>query len=328
MRDVALAAGVSAQTVSRVLSDHPNVQERTRTKVLAAVEQLGYRLNHAPRALATGKSMTVGFVTLASSFYSRAALALGVEQAARESGYAVSTATTASLDPSAVSVAINRLIEQGVDGLVIAVPLIDVDEALDKLIRVLPTVTLDGSRTSSAEVVAIDQSVAVRIATEHLLGLGHRTVWHVAGPPQWSDATSRVAGWRAALREAGCDVPPELYGDWSPESGYRNGLLLARNPDVTAVLVASDEMAFGLMRAMIESGRRIPEDVSVVGIDNIALAAYANPPLTTVSQSFEQTGRRAFLHLLRQLQEPGSTFEAELVAPELIIRATTCPPER
>ncbi len=328
MRDVALAAGVSAQTVSRVLSDHPNVQERTRTKVLAAVEQLGYRLNHMPRALATGRSMTVGFVTLASGFYSRAALALGVEQAARESGYTVNTATTASLDASAVSVAINRLIEQGVDGLIVAVPLIDLDEALEKLIRVLPTVTLDGSHTSSADVVAIDQSVAVRLATEHLLGLGHRTVWHVAGPPQWSDAISRVAGWRAALNEAGREIPPELYGDWTPESGYRNGLLLARMPDVTAVLVASDEMAFGLMRAMSELGRRIPEDVSVVGIDNIALAAYANPPLTTVSQSFEQTGRRAVVHLLRQLQEPGTTFEAEVVAPELIIRATTCPPGR
>lgn len=323
MRDVASAASVSAQTVSRVLSGHPNVQEATRARVLAAVESLGYHRNNTARALVTGKSKTVGVVSLASSFYSRASLALGIEHAARQSGYTVNTATTATLDTSAVSEAINRLILQGVDGLIIAVPLLDVDDSLEALTRLKPTVTLDGSRTSAADVVAIDQTTAVRIATKHLLDLGHRTVWHVAGPEEWNDAASRVAGWRATLEEANREVPPVLHGDWSPESGYRSGLILAKKPEVTAVLVASDEMAFGLMRAMTELGRRVPEDVSVVGIDDIALAAYATPPLTTVSQSFEATGQRAFFHLLRQMQDPDTPQEPELVTPRLIVRGTT-----
>ncbi|WP_404502765.1 LacI family DNA-binding transcriptional regulator [Arthrobacter sp. GAS37] len=326
MRDVAMVAGVSAQTVSRVLGGRPNVQEATRAKVLAAVKQLGYHRTNTARALVTGQSMTVGVLTLASGYYSRAALVLGIERAARQSEYTVNATTTDSLAIPAVSESLRQLIQQGVDGIIIAVPLLDTDDSLEALTKVVPTLTLDGARTSSADVVAVNQTMAVRLAMKHLLDLGHRTVWHVSGPPEWSDAASRVAGWRAALQEAGREVPPELHGDWSPESGYRCGLILAAMPEVTAVLVASDEMAFGVMRALAELGRRVPEDISIVGIDDIALAAYATPPLTTVSQSFEATGRRAFEHLLRQMRDPDTVQLSEAVAPTLIVRATTAPP--
>ncbi|GAB3542305.1 LacI family DNA-binding transcriptional regulator [Arthrobacter tecti] len=326
MREVAQAAQVSAQTVSRVLSNHPHVQPDTRARVLAAANKLGYRRNNTARALVTGRSKTLGVVTLATSFYSRASLALGIEHEARRSGYTVNTSTTASLASPAIGASISRLVDQGVDGLVIAVPLIDVDEPLEQLTRRVPTVVVDGSRTSAADVVAVDQAIAARLATEHLLNLGHRTVWHLAGPSEWSDSATRVIGWKQALEDAGRDVPPELHGDWTPEAGYRNGLFLGRMPEVTAVLVASDEMAFGLIRALTELGRRVPEDVSVVGIDDIALAAYSNPPLTTVRQSFEETGRRAVAHLLRQISDPELDSAPELVQPELIVRATTCAP--
>ncbi|MFJ1587973.1 LacI family DNA-binding transcriptional regulator [Streptomyces sp. NPDC088197] len=328
MADVARVAGVSAQTVSRALAGHPNVQDKTRAKVLAAVDQLGYRRNNAARMLSSGRSRTIGVVTLQTSFYSRTALTLGIERAAQEAGYAVSTATTASLDTSAIESSMLRLADQHVEGVVLAVPLIHVSRQIEQLTSAVPTITVDGSRTSATEVVAVDQSAAARLATRHLLDLGHETVWHVAGPGEWLDAASRSQGWRAVLEAEGRTVPPELTGDWSPASGYRNGLILGRIPDVTSVFVASDEMAFGVIRALHELGRRVPEDISVVGVDDIALAEYCSPSLTTVAQPFAEMGALAVSHLMRYIADPDATLEPASVEPTLVVRASTAPARR
>ncbi|MFQ6141921.1 LacI family DNA-binding transcriptional regulator [Streptomyces seoulensis] len=323
MVDVARLAGVSPQTVSRTLAGHPNVQEKTRAKVLAAVDQLGYRKNNAARMLSSGRSRTIGVVMLQTNFYSRTAVLYGIESAARDVGYTVSTATTSSLDTSAIESALSRLADQGVEGVVLAVPLTHASSRIEQLTSSIPTVTIDGSRTSATEVVAVDQSLAARLATRHLLELGHETVWHVAGPGEWLDAASRARGWRDTLEEAGRAVPPELEGDWSPASGYRNGLILGRIPDVTAVFVASDEMAFGVIRALHELGRRVPEEISVVGVDDIALAEYCSPSLTTVAQPFAQMGGLAVAHLLRHLKDPDAPVEPASVEPALIVRGST-----
>ncbi|MQY07879.1 LacI family DNA-binding transcriptional regulator [Actinomadura macrotermitis] len=328
MADVARVAGVSPQTVSRTLAGHPNVLEETRAKVLAAVEQLGYRKNNAARVLSSGRSRTIGVVTLQTGFFSRAAVMYGIESAAREAGYSVSNATTASLDTSAIEDALSRLVEQGVEGVVLAVPLIHVSRRIEQLTRSMPTVAIDGSRTSATEVVAVDQAQAARLATRHLLELGHETVWHVAGPGQWLDAASRVQGWRDTLEEAGRAVPPELEGDWTPASGYRSGLILRQIPDVTAVFVASDEMAFGVIRALHEAGRRVPDDISVVGVDDIALAEYCSPSLTTVAQPFPEIGAMAVSHLMRHLADRDAVPEPTSVEPALIVRASTAPVRR
>ncbi|MEU6485653.1 LacI family DNA-binding transcriptional regulator [Streptomyces sp. NPDC046887] len=325
MADVARTAGVSAQTVSRVLSGHPHVQERTRAKVLAAVEQLGYRRNNAARMLSSGRSRTIGVVTLQTTFYSRAAVTSGIEHAAQAAGYAVSTATTTSLDTSAIEAALSRLADQGVEGVILSVPLVHTSPRIEQLTRAVPTITIDGSRTDTTEVVAVDQTLAARLATRHLLDLGHETVWHIAGPERWLEAGSRCDGWRATLEEAGRPVPPPLEGDWSPASGYRNGLILGRIPDATAVFVASDEMAFGVIRALAELGRRVPEDVSLVSVDDIELAAYCSPPLTTVAQPFTRTGELAVAHLLRHIAAPDAVALPETVEPQLVIRASTAP---
>ncbi|WP_214411562.1 LacI family DNA-binding transcriptional regulator [Sphaerisporangium fuscum] len=328
MADVARVAGVSPQTVSRALAGHPNVQEKTRAKVLAAVDQLGYRKNNAARVLSSGRSRNIGVVMLQTSFYSRITLMYGIESAAREAGYSVSTATTASLDTSAIEDALSRLEGQGVEGVILAVPLIHVSRRIEQLTGSVPTVTIDGSRTSATEVVAVDQSLAARLATRHLLDLGHETVWHVSGPREWLDAASRTQGWRDTLEAEGRTVPPELEGDWSPESGYRNGLILGRIPDVTAVFVASDEMAFGVIRALHELGRRVPDDISVVGVDDIALAQYCSPSLTTVAQPFAEMGALAVSHLVRHLTDPDAAPEPASVEPTLIVRASTAPAGR
>ncbi|SFR68084.1 DNA-binding transcriptional regulator, LacI/PurR family [Agromyces sp. CF514] len=323
MADVATHAGVSAQTVSRVLSGHPNVQSATRDRVLASVGALGYRMNNAARSLSSGRTRTIGVVVLPTVDYSGSALTHGVESAARRAGYAVNIATASSLAPAAIATAMTSLDRQSVEGIVLALPVPTGTDEVEAIARRIPTVTIDGSRTVSSEVVAIDQFEVGRLATEHLLELGHPTVWHIAGPDEWLDSTGRTAGWRAALEAAGREAPPMLHGDWSPESGYQAGLLLGRIPDATAVFIASDEMAFGAIRALHELGRRVPEDISVVGVDDIALAAYCSPALTTVAQPFGEIASIAVEHLIRRIDDPGAAPASATIAPQLVIRSST-----
>ncbi|MFI9837215.1 LacI family DNA-binding transcriptional regulator [Nonomuraea sp. NPDC051941] len=321
MADVARAAGVSAQTVSRALRDSPNVNPETRKRVIAAVERLGYRFNNAARVLSSGRTYTVGLVLLQSGgYYSRSAVTAGVEAAAGAAGYAVSIATIARLDTGLMERSLSKLADQGVDGIVIAVPLISVTQKMEDITRDIPTVTLDGSRTASARVLGIDQKEAGRVATQHLLDLGHRQVWHVSGPDEWIEARQRRQGWQECLAAAGIQAPPPLEGDWSPDSGYRQGQVLAMIPDVTAVFAASDEMAFGVIRALREHGRSVPADVSIVSVDDIALAAYCHPPLTTVRQDFYRSGAAAVALLLA-----GEAADA-LATASLSVRDSTAPP--
>lgn len=324
MADVARIAGVSPQTVSRALRGLDNVSDLARLRVEAAVEETGYRRTGFARALVTGRSMTIGVLTHETDYYARSTMMLGIQRATRDSGYVVSAAGTTSLSAAAITEAIERLRDQGVDGLVIAVPIWD-EVSLLKVTAGLPTVVIDGLSSSADEIVRVDQEQAGRLATEHLLDLGHQTVWHVSGPETWKDAAGRTAGWSAALRERGLAEPPILYGDWSPESGYRNGLLLGRMPDATAVFVSSDEMAFGVMCAFAELGRRVPDEVSVVGMDDIALARYACPPLTTIRQPFSEMGRIAVQEVLSLIEDPTPHHQTVLLTPELITRSSTGP---
>ncbi|GAA2214046.1 LacI family DNA-binding transcriptional regulator [Nonomuraea monospora] len=324
MADVARAAGVSAQTVSRALRDSPNVNPETKKRVLAAVEQLSYRFNAAAKTLSSGRSHTIGLVLLQSGgYYSRSAVTAGVEAAAGEAGYAVSIATIARLDTGLMERSLSKLADQGVDGIVIAVPLISVTQKMEDITRDIPTVTLDGTRTAGARVLGIDQKEAGRLATQHLLDLGHRQVWHVSGPDEWIEARQRRQGWQECLAAAGIAAPPPLEGDWSPGSGYRQGQVLAMIPDVTAVFAASDEMAFGVIRALRERGRSVPGEVSVVSVDDIELAAYCSPPLTTVRQDFYRSGAAA-VALLLDGTDPAAG--EPLVSASLSVRDSTAPP--
>lgn len=326
MTDVARLAGVSAQTVSRTLSNHPHVQSATRSRVLAAVEQLGYRRNSAARALSSGRARMIGVVMHHTASYAEGSLSVGIERAAREAGYAVTIATTTSVTPESVEVALAQVADQGADGLIVTVPLIRTTHRFDEITRTLPTIATDGSRTPWAEVVAVDQRQIGRLATEHLLGLGHETVWHVTGPDGWLESGQRREGWRDALAAADAEMPPELRGDWSAESGYRAGLIIGRIPNATAVFAASDEMAFGVLRALHELGRAVPDDVSVIGVDDIPLAAYASPPLTTVAQPFERIGALAVAHLLRFFESDDALPEHHTVESSLVVRSSTAPP--
>src|SRR5450631_1564970 len=218
MTDVAQLAGVSHQTVSRVINKHPSVAATTRMRVLAAIEELGYRPNSAARALVTGRSQTLGVVTLNSTLYGPASTLYGIEQAALESDYFVTVASLRSTDRPAVRQAIVRLVDQGVEGVIVIAPVDSVVEALADLPRDLRVVAVEGDADADIDVVTVDQHAGAQSATEHLLSLGHSTVWHVAGPTDWLEARQRTAGWRSTLERAGLEVPPPLRGDWSPRS--------------------------------------------------------------------------------------------------------------
>jgi DNA-binding LacI/PurR family transcriptional regulator len=327
MADVAQLAGVSYQTVSRVLHDSPHVRSETRERVLAAIRQLDYRPNSLAQALVTGRSKTLGVVSFDTTLYGPASTLLGIEQAAHDAGYAVSVSSLRSLDRGNVLAAIQQLRDQGVDGVAVIAP---VRAGMNALLHIRPdfaVVAVEAGPNASIPVATVDQMAGAAAATQHLLNLGHKTVWHLAGPVDWMDADERINGWRSVLNAAGAPIPALLRGDWTPRSGYELGQNLLQIPELTAVLVANDQMALGLLRRLHEAGREVPRDLSVVGFDDIPEAAYFTPPLTTVRQDFAELGRRCLLVLLGRIQ--GETGPTRVVVPsELVVRKSTGVPPR
>jgi DNA-binding LacI/PurR family transcriptional regulator len=326
MADVAKLAGVSHQTVSRVINDSAHVRPETRRRVLAAMRQLDYRPNPAARALVTGRTRTLGVVSFDTTLYGPASTLFGIEQAAHAAGYFITVASLLALDRASVTSAIERLRVQGVDGILVISPQENAAEALVNLPADVPLVAVEAGPEQSVPVVAVDQFGGAASATRLLLDLGHRTVWHLAGPRDWLEAQQRVAGWRSVLADAGAEAPPVLAGDWSPRSGYELGRRLAADPSVTAVFVANDQMALGVLRALHEHGRQIPGSVSVVGFDDIPEAQYFTPPLTTVRQDFGEMGRSSLRMLLELMQSSGQPPQRVTIAPELVVRRSTAPP--
>ncbi|MFI5914852.1 LacI family DNA-binding transcriptional regulator [Dactylosporangium sp. NPDC051541] len=328
MRDVAHLAGVSHQTVSRVVNDHPNVRSETRARVLAAMRALDYQPNVAARTLATNRSQTLGLVTFDTTLFGPSFMVHAIERAAREAGYFVSIASAREPDVPQVREAIRRLREQAVEGIVTLAPVAAAWTALRQEPLDVPIVGL-GISSGEAEgvpMVAIDNAAGAAMATRHLLELGHATVHHVAGPANWPEARERQAGWRAALEEAARPAPPPLAGDWSAAAGYDAGLALADRPEVTAVFCANDQMAIGVLRALHEAGRRVPRDVSVVGFDDVPEAPYLLPPLTTVRQDFAELGRHSLALLVAQISTGSRRGEQFRSAPSLIVRSSTATP--
>lgn len=325
MTEVARAAGVSQKTVSRVVNGEPHVSPEVRDRVLRAVKELDYRPNNAARALLLGRYRRIGVVSLGSALYGPSALLVALERAMQRAGYSFAVAGT--LEGQSVSVAVEALLEQGVDGIVLSEP---IDEGTPLRIGAdVPVVSLgEGLEVTggTSAVVGADGVAAARIATEHLLSLGHRTVWHIPGPQNWWAARDRLRGWREALAAAGAPEPPlPLEGDWSPASGYAAGRQLAELSDVTAVFAANDDMALGALRAFAEAGLSVPADVSVVGYDDIPAAAYLSPPLTTVRQNFPAVADRAVDVLVALIEgRPGAPRHTEL-AVELAERSSTGP---
>ncbi|WP_416418628.1 LacI family DNA-binding transcriptional regulator [Paenarthrobacter aromaticivorans] len=324
MEDVARVAGVSHQTVSRVLNNHPNVSTKTRERVEQAITELGYRRNTAARSLVTRRSQTIGVLGSELAQYGPSHTLLGVQQAARDAGYFVSVAGLREVTPETIKDAMAHFMDQGVDGIVVTVPHPGTFEVLKDITAQVPLVAVGSVGDEHLSGATVDQREGARLAVQHLLELGHKHIGHLSGPADWIDAVARTEGWRDALREAGLEPAALIEGDWSAECGYLEGLKIAAERSMTALFVANDQMALGVLRAFHEAGVRVPADISVVGFDDQPEAAYFIPPLTTVAQDFEELGERCIGLLLDRL-ETGATGTPVTVKPRLVVRATTAP---
>jgi DNA-binding LacI/PurR family transcriptional regulator len=323
MSDVAARARVSHQTVSRVVNGHPNVSPATRSRVLAAITELGYRRNLSARVLATGRSNIIGVVAQNTTLYGPSSMVQAIGEAAFGADLSLTVGHVADYDTtSALPRIVDRLVQQGAAGLVFIAPVDAAAAAMSMVPAGVPIVTVDGLPEWQTANVAVDQYAGGRLATRHLLDRGHRTVWHVAGPEPWHGSRAREAGWRAALAEAGIEAPPMLRAGWSAASGYGCGQMLARIPDVSAVFAANDHVALGIMRALAEHGRSIPGDVSLVGFDDVPESGYFHPALTTIRQDFVEVGREALRLLLEQLRSGTRFAGSVLVEPVLVERQT------
>jgi DNA-binding LacI/PurR family transcriptional regulator len=324
--DVAAAAGVSYQTVSRVINDHPNVRPATRELVLAAIEQLGFHPNRAARALRGAQAGSVTVLAPNTTLYGYQAALQGIEEAARAAGFFVGVRVVDSDQPLEVAAAVQRAIEPGGSLIVIAYG----REGTLALDAVPPDVQMAAMVEAPAidpapdkPWVWLDDRRAAATATRYLLSLGHRTVHYLAIPSS-TRTSQRQAGWRQALEEAGAPVPAPVQCGWTPRSGYLTGQRLAADPKVTAVLCGNDDLALGVMRALHAAGLSIPSDVSVVGFDDTPVAEFLTPPLTTVRLDFAALGRACFARLLSPT-EPAEGRPHTTPQPEQNIRESTGP---
>jgi DNA-binding LacI/PurR family transcriptional regulator len=327
MSDVAARAGVSHQTVSRVINGHPHVAADTRRRVLTAIAELGYRRNLSARVLATGRSNVIGVVAQNTTLFGPSSMVQAIGEAALSADLSLTVGHVAGYDTTTASRRIvDRLVQQGTAGLVFIAPVDAAAAAMTIVPAGVPIVTVDGLPEWRSANVSVDQYTGGRLATRHLLDRGHLTVWHVAGPEQWHGSRAREAGWRAELAAADVDAPPVLRAGWSAASGYQCGQMLARIPDCTAIFAANDHVALGIMRAMAEHGRSIPGDVSLVGFDDVPESEYFYPALTTIRQEFAEVGRQALRLLLEQLRAGTRSTTSVLVEPVVVDRRTVGPP--
>lgn len=325
MADVARLAGVSHQTVSRVINGSASIRPETKARVEQAISELGYRPNTAARALVTRRSGVIGIVGSNSALYGPSSIQRSVEEAARAAGYFSSMVPLAEVTREALADALDHLARQSVEAIVMIAAQEDALAVAHAADSGVPMIVVEGDLSGRGLSVGVDQIDGARQATRHLISLGHRAIDHLAGPRTWTEARGRRIGYEEAMRDAGLEVRESPVGDWTPARGYAIGCELARRSDATAVFVANDQMAIGVLHAFARNGLRVPEDVSVVGFDDLPESAYLNPALTTVRQDFKAVGQRAIELVIATLD--GATLDVSLLAPELIIRESTSTPK-
>lgn len=323
MRDVARAAGVSLQTVSRVANGEANVVDDKRERVLAAMRELEYRPNSAARAMRRGAFRTVGVVYHSMHSVGTHRSLEEISERAAEQGYGTAIMPVGAASGRAANGAFTRLVEMAVDVAIVVFPSpFGTGNSLE-IPTSLPVVVLGPPQGSGASSVDFDQESAARLVVEHLLDLGHPTVHHIAGPVESFAARGRVETWRRILQERGLRVPDVRQGDWSAASGYEQTKRILADETPTAIYAGNDQMALGAYRALAEAGLRVPEDVSVVGCDDNDEASMYAPPLTTVAQDWANLGEVA---LRTALAMAGGAAPTDTVLPlRLVVRESTAP---
>lgn len=339
LADVAKLAGVSKQTVSRVVNNSEHVTEETRTKVLQCIDVLGFRPSALARQLSTGRSYTIGIVGCSGVGYLTSGIAyIGMVRQADRMGYALLIKELTDFSPAAIRTMLDYLIERQVDGVIWAGPEVGDShawlDAFDVASLPMPIVQVNAKARPGVDTVAYDNFDAGRVVTRHLLSLGRRRIGHISGPMDRWVAQERVKGWQAELEAAGL---PEckrylVEGDWEPATGGPGlARLLELCPDLDAVFVGSDRMALGVLHEAHQRGLRVPEDLAVMGIDNVPESAFFIPPLSTMNQNTPEMAERALRQLVRRICERrGEPYPAACAQPEeakmhheLVLREST-----
>lgn len=328
LHDVARIAGCSYQTVSRVINGGSHVAPDTKQRVLSAIAETGYRRNGAARALVKSRAGAIGVVTDGSWRYGPMGALNGVEEAARKAGYSVLLTVKERDAFGSLQYTLQTFADAFVDGIVVIASLRREAAATREVAasftwaRGLPVVMLapDPTPSEGVRVVSEDQRLGARLATRHLIRLGHRSIVHLAGNQHWLDGSVRLEGWHDELLAHGLEVPEPIHGKWTGQSDYDAGRRLLKNGLPDAIFAASDLMALGMMRAFAEAGVRVPDDISVVGFDDHEFASQFMPPLTTVRQDFHALGRRCLEVLLNEEADPALL---EPIRPRLVVRQST-----
>ena len=334
IKHVAREAGVSTQTVSRVINERPDVAPETRRRIKEIIDQLGYQPSALARSLIHQRSYTIGVVTAGLKFIGPSRTLNGITFQAEEMGYTLLLKELPRFNTNEVEPILNSLIARQVDGIIWAVPEVSDNRAwLQEQLPDLPVpiLFLTMEPTDGLSIVSIDNYHGGRMATEHLLQNGYQQIGHIAGPMDWWESRRRKEGWEDVLSEAGLAHSDRQVaeGTWSSASGERAiRLLVEQYPEIDAVFVANDQMALGVLQYTCQIGLQVPQDLGVVGFDGIAESAYFWPPLTTVSQDQHTLGCTAVSELVQNIEI--SRQEKEEVEPkvewlqsELIIRQSS-----
>ena len=323
--DVAKLAGVSHQTVSRVINDGPHTKAATRERVEVAMADLGYVPNAAARALATARSKMIGMVVADEIFFGPAGMIHAIKNEIRLADYfAVSCSVDGASSESMVE-GIKHLRKLGLEAILVTTPQFDYSNTIRQMLPNIPALFIDSKSGEGQLSIAIDNFAGSRLATEHLIALGHRNIMHISGPATWQDADPRVRGYESAMTSAGLKSSV-ISADWLIETGYTIGLELDLDKSqTTAIVAANDHLALGLMKAFHERSIAVPERVSIVGFDDIPEAPYLEPALTTLRPDFDQLGKLAVGLLLGSVS-PSETLDNKTLYPELIIRNSTAAP--
>ena len=340
IKGVAEAAGVSTQTVSRVMNNHPDVAPETFQRVQQVIKETGYAPNILARSLIRGRSHTLGVVAYGLEYFGPSRVLTGIERQAAEMGYSISLNLLHQPETNDVDHLLDGLLARQVDGIIWAIPEIG-DNRVWAQTRSpelpVPVMLVSGmAHQTSLPLIGVNNQAIGRLATEHLLAGGARHIGIITGPLNWWEAQQRQQGWRETLEAHGRAVEERLVGvgDWTAKSGEQ-GLyqLLAQCPEIDAVFANNDQMALGVLYAAQRLGRRVPEDISIVGVDNIPESAHFWPPLTTVRQRLREAGAQAVQELDQMIRkskqsqhrQEGIGPNVTLLQPELIIRESSRP---
>ncbi|WP_129784025.1 LacI family DNA-binding transcriptional regulator [Promicromonospora panici] len=325
IRQVAVIAGVSHMTVSRVLNDHPNIKPDTRRRVLEAIEELDYRPNLAARALATQRSRRIGVIVESSGAFGPTSILSAIELAARGAGYSVAQIALHEGDGLSPQAAVESLMMQGIDALCVIAPRSSSVAALRRVVISVPMLVVKADADPTFLTVSIDQHAGAVLLVDHLVALGHRDILHISGPLDWLDARARERAFHSRTKSLGIRERPIVVGDWTADFAYDFAMGLNRLPDYTAVFAANDEMAVGLIHGLHDKGFDVPNDLSVVGFDDVPLARHVLPPLTTIRQNFHALGV-AVVEMLRAAIEEREIPAFTRIPTEIVTRASTAPP--